>query len=112
MKTNYKSLISIISLLVSLFLFTSLTSCTNKEERCDQVALALMKKGYISNAKYQSKVMQNQCVQEWDTVCLEEFHGKCKFDDNSEWRDCILDAKTKAEMGPCGFPYSKPEKFR
>ena len=111
MKANYKPLVSIFLLLFSVFLLTSLSSCTNKEERCDQVAFALYKNGYISNNAYQSKGIQKACIQEWDTVCIESKHGKCKFKDNSEWRDCILDAKSKAEMNPCGMFFVKGAKF-
>jgi hypothetical protein len=93
-------------------LFSTLASCTSKEERCDQVAFALMKNGYINNQAYQSKGIQRACVKEWDTVCMPSVHGDCgKIENNGDWRDCILDAKTKEEMSPCGMFYVKAEKF-
>jgi len=106
-----KSFISVLVLLLSLMLLTSLSSCTNKEERCEQVVFALYKNKFINNKAYQSKGIQKTCVQQWDTVCLEPVHGECKFKDNSEWRDCILDAETRSEMAPCGMFYVKGDKF-
>ena len=103
----------LILILLMVFIYPTLSSCTSKEERCDQVAFALMKYGYIKNRVYQNKGIQRACVAQWDTVCIPSEHGgDCgKIKDNSEWRDCILDANSKAEMNPCGFMYFKAAKF-
>jgi len=106
-----KSFISVLVLFASLILLTSLSSCTSKEDRCEQVAFALYSNSFINNKTYQSKGIQTACVQQWDTVCIEAIHGSCKFKDNSEWRSCILDAKSKADMNPCGMFYVKGDKF-
>ncbi len=103
----------LILILLTVFVFPAISSCTSKEERCDQVAFAMMKYGYIPNRVYQSKGIQKACVQQWDTVCIPSVHGDCgKIKDNSDWRDCILDADSKEEMSPCGFMYIKAAKFR
>ena len=111
-KFRFQSLISVILLLVSFFLLTTLTSCTNKSEQCEQVAFAMKKYGFVSNSQYHSGGMQNLCQHEWDTVCLEVNHGTCTFKDNAGWRDCILDARSKASMNKCGSPYIKGDKFQ
>ena len=95
--------------------FSLISSCVSKKERCEQVAFAMYQNGFIDSKTYRSQSVQNLCIYEWDTKCIPSVHGKANCDrikNNEEWRDCILDASSKAEMNACGAPYMKPEKFR
>jgi len=94
---------SLILLFLSIFLFATLASCTSKEERCDQVATALLRYGVIKNKAYHNKGIQKICIKEWAT------------EGNEEWRDCILDAgslqgliKNKCKK----MPHEKGSKFK
>ena len=112
LKNKFKPFIKVLTFLIVLSTITSFSSCTSKKERCDQIAMAMMKYNFIDHKTYDSGSIQNACQMEWDTKCLVSVHGACQFKDNSEWRECILDATSKAEMNPCGMLYLKGDKFR
>ena len=91
MKKN-KNLITIFVLLFSLLFASLLSSCTSKEERCNQVAVAMLKYDFIGTNQYHTQSVQNMCKTYWD------------YPGNDTWRDCILDASSRDQMNRCGMP--------
>ncbi len=83
-----------------LALLLSLTGCTDKKERCDQIVFNMKKYGFIRHGQYQAGGLQALCVKEWDTK------------GNDEWRECMLSASSKAELNKCGWLEMKPDKFQ
>ena len=86
-----KTITSII-LLSSFLLISMLSSCTSKEERCNQVAVAMLKYDFINSIDYHNKKWNNICLNYWS------------YDGNDTWRDCILDATSREVMNKCGVP--------
>lgn len=87
------------TILITMILLLGLVGCEDKKERCDQVAFSLKQHGIIRHGTYLDGSVQSTCIQEWDTQ------------GNDKWRDCILMAKSKAELLRCGGPNVKPGKF-
>ena len=84
---------SFIFFLIFIILASFLSSCTSKEDRCEQIAFAMMKRKAIKVSKYRSQVIQRQCVKHYDDRGY------------SEWRSCMLSAENSLkEMQKCKIP--------
>ena len=86
-----KQIMTAIVLVVSFLSIAGLSSCTSKEERCDQVAVAMLNKNFLKSNVYHSKKWQKMCIKYWE------------YEGNDDWRDCILGAKSRAKMNKCGM---------
>jgi len=84
---------SIVLVTTLIIMITSLTSCVSREDRCEQIAFAMMKKQAISVSKYRSQAIQNACVKYYDERGY------------SSWRSCMLSAENSLkEMQQCKIP--------
>ncbi len=84
---------SFVTLLIFVVFTSFLSSCTSKEERCEQIAFAMMKQKAITMSKYRSQAVQRQCVKHYDDRGY------------SEWRSCMLSAEDSlSEMQQCKIP--------
>ena len=84
---------SFIFILIFILFASFLSSCTSKEDRCEQIAFAMMKQKAITMSKYHSQTIQKQCVKHYDDRGY------------SEWRSCMLSAEDSlSEMQKCKIP--------
>ncbi len=84
---------SFLFLLVFILFASFLSSCTSKEDRCEQIAFAMMKQNAITASKYRSQAVQRQCVKHYD----DRGYG--------DWRSCMLSAEDSLkEMQECKIP--------
>lgn len=80
-------------LLVFILFASSVSSCTSKEDRCEQIAFAMMKQKAITMSKYHRQSVQKQCVKHYDDRGY------------SDWRSCMLSAENSlSEMKECKIP--------
>jgi len=70
----------------------TLSACTSKEDRCEQVAFAAMKYNAITTNMYHSKKLHKACIKKWDAK------------KNPEWRTCVLNASSQKEIMKCTPP--------